>query len=469
MTFANSLDMDQVDKMLHLILILTDLEKNQQATKIINKLPSMQNSSFTLFQIVAFVCVSVCSFYVVYKSNELVDSINDLKRNFETENKTNSNDNSKFAADEEASRRINIHNIRKYNVKIEKLTEEEMHNRISNLLPALTDETPCERRKFIVYRCREHETCNGWGGRQKGFISTYLMALLTKRYFIIIHNKACTLDTYLVPNRYNWTKCSDYVLNLPESQTETLHNATKPSFIYKIKKTNFDDFFQSQVVFILTRHEWNDAIMSHPKAAANIKWAVGKSRWEIDKIVLDDLFRPSAILKKGVDYYMENVVKPQKLICSHIRFGTNPSIPRDTVHRAGRPNITTIIQFLKAYDDPSKYIIYVASDADEIKQYIMEHFTSRFTVDMPIVHVDHVTYVKSNTCEGLYVVLLEQYLLSKCDLLLLTRSGYGVEAAYMSNKNQDLYLYDIRSQTVVNVTKDTIKPYYINLRGGFNM
>ena len=231
-----------------------------------------------------------------------------MKRNFNTENKTNSSDNSKFAAEKEPSRQTNIHDIRKYNRRLEKLNKDEMHNRISNLLPTLTDETPFERRKFIVYRCRENEHCNGWGGRQKGFISTYLMALLTKRYFIIIHNKACTLDKYLVPNRYNWTKCSAYVLNLPESQTETLRIATKESFIGEIKKTNFDDFFQSLVVFIRTRHEWNDAIMTNPKAAVNIKWAIGKSSSEIDKMVLDNLFRPSATLEKGVDLYMEKVV-----------------------------------------------------------------------------------------------------------------------------------------------------------------
>ena len=373
----------------------------------------MQNSSSPLFQIVEFVCVSVCLFYVVSKSNNLVDIIKHLKRNFDTENKTNSNDNSKFAADEEPSRRTNIHEIRKDNVGIKKLNEDGMHNQIRNRSPTLSDETPCERRKFIVYRCRVNEYCNGWGGRQKGFISTYLMALLTKRYFIIIHNKACTLDKYLVPNRYNWTKCSDYVLNLPESQTETLRIATKESFIGAIKKTNFEDFFQSLVVFIRTRHEWNDAIMSNPKAAVNIKWAIGKSSSEIDKIVLDNLFRPSATLEKGVDLYMEKDVRPQKLIGSHIRYGGNPSIPEDNIRRAGRPNVTTIIQFLKAYDDPSKYVIYVASDADKIKQYVIEHFTSKFTVDMPILHIDQLSHDKLNACEGFYVVFLEQYLLSK--------------------------------------------------------
>ena len=405
----------------------------------------------------------MCLLYVVSKSNDLGNSINNKNRKFDAEDKTDYKDNSKFAADEEPSRRTDIHEIRIDNVGFEKQNDDGMHNRISNRSQTLMDETPCERKKFIIYRCLENEHCNGWADRQKGFISAYLMALLTKRYFIIIHNKACTLDNYLVPNRYNWTKCSDYVLNLPESHTETLHNATKKSFIDAIKKTNFDDFFQSRVVFIRTGNEWNDAIMSNPKAALNIKWAIGKSSSEIDKIVLDNLFRPSATLEKGIDLYMEKVVRPQKLICSHIRYGGNPSIPRDNVRRAGRPNVTTIIQFLKAYDDPSKYIVYVASDADEIKQYVMEHFTSRFTVDMPIVHIDHVTYVKSNTCEGLYVVLLEQYLLSKCDLLVLTRSGYGVKAAFMSDKNQDLYLYDMRSQTIVSVTKDTIKPYYDNL------
>ena len=284
----------------------------------------MQNSSSPLFQIVEFVCVSVCLFYVVSKSNNLVDIIKHLKRNFDTENKTNSNDNSKFAAEKEPSRQTKIHEIRKDNVGIKKLNEDGMHNQIPNRSSTLTNETPCERTKFIVYRCRVNEYCNGWGGRQKGFISTYLMALLTKRYFIIIHNKACTLDKYLMPNRYNWIKCSDYVLNLPESQTETLRIATKESFIGAIKKTNFDDFFQSLVVFIRTRHEWNDAIMSNPKAAVNIKWAIGKSSSEINKIVLDNLFRPSATLEKGVDLYMEKVVRPQKLICSHIRYGGNP-------------------------------------------------------------------------------------------------------------------------------------------------
>ena len=104
----------------------------------------MQKSPCPLFQIVAFVVVNVCSLYVVSKSNNLVQIIKHLKRNFDTENKTNSNDNSKIAADEEPSRRTNIHDIRKGNAGFEKLNEDGMHSQISNHSPTLTDETPCK-------------------------------------------------------------------------------------------------------------------------------------------------------------------------------------------------------------------------------------------------------------------------------------------------------------------------------------
>ena len=39
-------------------------------------------------------------------------------------------------------------------------------------------ETPCENRRFIVFLCLEQHDCRGWGDRQRGIMSTYLLALL---------------------------------------------------------------------------------------------------------------------------------------------------------------------------------------------------------------------------------------------------------------------------------------------------
>ena len=420
---------------------------------------------FLTFQIVAYASISVCLYLIAFKKMDPAVSIVDLIRNFKDDanDRTNDMENPKPVRYEgDLNRPTSQSILNETRNKNKEIVTQTKDDPFSKQMSSLIDETPCKQRKFIVDRCLEHESCNGWADRQNGIISTYLIALLTKRYFVINHTKPCRLDRFLLPNRYNWMECSEYISSLPRSHSEI--GATSKGFTSAINTTNFDEVFQSQVVFIRTAKKWTDNIMSHPKAAVNIPWAVGKSYAEINKLVLDILFRPVPKLEKDISLYMENVGGQQKLICGHIRVGRNPSMPQDARRRAGGPNVTMILQFLKQYDVPSKYVVFVATDSEEVKQYVMEHFTSRFTVDMPIVHVDRFSNRnKSTACEGFYAAFIEQYLLSKCDLLVVTRSGFGVKAAYMSDKDQELYLYDLRGETIVKVTKDTIKPYYTNL------
>ena len=327
---------------------------------------------------------------------------------------------------------------------------------------ALVDsgEEPCEMRKFIVFQCLYGQNCRGWGDRQKGIISSYLLALLTNRSFVVIHNSPCDISEFLVPNTYNWTSCSDYVLNIPESLTQTLIYFENKIFRDSIRHTDFEAHFQKQVIIIRTNEIWNEDILAHPLASVNIPWALGKSRWEVDKLVLERLFRPRKALEQEIEMYMKNVRESQQLICSHIRVGKNPSMPSDVQRRAGPPNVSTIFRFLKTFDIPAKYVIYVASDSDEVRESAKRNFTNSFTVDLPIIHVDRYRSQKAIACKGLYSVLLEQYLLSKCDVLLVTRSGLGVIAAYMSDNLQDLFLFDLNSQAIVKVTRNEIKDYY---------
>ena len=49
-------------------------------------------------------------------------------------------------------------------------------------------------------------------------------------------------------------------------------------------------------------------------------------------------------------------------------------------------------------------------------------------------------------------MLLEQLLLARCDSLVLTRSSLGGMAAYISEKKQDLFKFDLESKAVVNTT-----------------
>ena len=325
-----------------------------------------------------------------------------------------------------------------------------------NELARVSDNEACETRNFIVHLCLRSTSCRGWADRQKGIISTYLLALLTNRYFVIVHNNPCELSEFLAPNTYNWTSCTGYILSVPKSMTETLVLFGKTErFGNVISHTDVNAMFKKQVIFIRTNQIWNDAILAHPKAAENIPWALGKRPEEIKKLVLARLFRPREALEREIGKYMANVHETQKLICSHIRIGQNPSIPHDFKRSGGPPNVTSVFQFLKRYDSPSKYVIYVATDSQAVRESARELFTGSFTVNLPIVHVDNYRGQK-DTCMGAYAALLEQYLLSKCDLLVLTRGGFGKMAAYMSEKVQDLFVFDQKSKTIVNITRKTL-------------
>ena len=317
----------------------------------------------------------------------------------------------------------------------------------------------CEKRKYLVYLCRKGQNCNGWGDRQKGIISTFMLAQLTKRYFVMAHDNPCELSDFLVPNTYKWKSCYEYVFTVPESQRETLvYFNNDNTFTNNIATTDFDVLFKKQVIFIITNQIWNHAILIHPKTAENIPWTVTKTNWEINGFVLNSLFRPSQDLEKDIRKYIDNVSKQRTLVCSHIRVGKNPSMPQDQKRYVA--NVTTIFQFLKGFDNLSKYVIYVASDSQAVRDNVKGNFTNSFIVDSPIVHVARLR-PEDDACEGFRTVLLEQCLLARCDILLYTRSSFSRMAAYMNYRSKGLYYFDPESKSVVIKTRSTEQLFHI--------
>ena len=307
----------------------------------------------------------------------------------------------------------------------------------------------CKDMDFLVYDCLQNDRCKGWGDRQRGIVSVFLLAQLTNRRFVLIHERPCSLLKFLAPNSYNWTYCLDYVLSRPESHIQRfIYFNKRIEFQNRISESDFELVFHKQVVFIKTNQFWIDAVLAHKRSADNVAWAVGKTKAEIFKQVLSTLFKPRDVLNDDINKYLNNVNERQTLVCSHIRVGENPSMPRDK--KRPYPNVELIFQFLETFDNQSDYVLYVASDSEQTRERAKRTFNNSFTVDLPIVHVDR--YVsKRNACQGLFTALLEQYLLSKCDIVLLTHGGFGKIATYMSEKQQRVLYVDLENNTILEV------------------
>ena len=380
-----------------------------------------------------------------------VETDNQLERHVETDNQLERH----VETDNQLERHVETDNQLERHVETD--NQLERHVQVDYLVPrqnALrrTNDEPCEKRNYIVHLCRKGENCRGWGDRQKGIVSSYLLALLTNRFFVIVHDDPCPLTNFLMPNSHNWTACTDYVLKVPLFQTQTVHYYNEEyAFRDTIASTDFDVALNKQVVFIKTNQIWTTYILANKKAERNIPSTVGKGIREINRNILKRLFRPTITLQQEIMKYMENVHQQQKLVCSHIRTGKNPSMPQDKAKGDSQRAVQTIFHFLKKYDIPSQYMIYVASDSDAVKKKLKDTFNSCFTVDQPIVHVA-LYRAHENACKGFKTALLEQHLLSKCHVLVYTQSSFGRLASYMNEVMQGLYFYDPIKQSIVNQT-----------------
>ena len=116
-----------------------------------------------------------------------------------------------------------------------------------------------------------------------------------------------------------------------------------------------------------------------------------------------------------------------------------------------------IFEFLKRFDRDESHVIYIASDSKDVKLLAQKHLESCVYVNRTIIHVDKLgQYSKSGTtaCKGLYTALFEQFILTTCDTLILTKSGFSTMAAYSRGLSSRLFLYHPETREIIrtNIT-----------------
>ncbi|XP_052799182.1 uncharacterized protein LOC128230782 [Mya arenaria] len=304
----------------------------------------------------------------------------------------------------------------------------------------------CSNRRYIIYRCNAGKLCGGIGDRQKGIITAFLLALLTKRTFIIDVSYPCKLETILRPSLYDWTTCKDYALSVPAVDSISLHLLRDHTFRTKISKQDFRQW-NNTVVFIMLNWLSFPGIRQHDVTKA-MNLFTDITNEEAIKVVLESLFKPSHRLDTEINAFNRNQRQGRHLVCAHIRTGRNPSIPLDSKSDKRNPNVSIIFAFLEKYDTHEN-VIYIATDADEVKNNSYLTFKNVITLKRKIVHVDKLGNMQMDTaCEGYFTAILEQYILAGCDTLILTHSNLGFMAAYGRGVVDHLFLYNKKKNVI---------------------
>ncbi|XP_053406280.1 uncharacterized protein LOC123529365 [Mercenaria mercenaria] len=306
----------------------------------------------------------------------------------------------------------------------------------------------CQRHKFIVYSCDFSRSCGGLGDRQRGIVSLFLLALLTSRAFVISFEKPCALENVLKPHLYDWSVCKSFVNTIGNNDSKIF------DFVNRAELFNATQDFDKwgwKVVFIKINFHLFDQLRKREDVRDRIDWLLHMSKWKVVNTVLQILFKPAQTSFDYLKQFDKHKVQGKTLVCSHIRTGKNPSIPEDNVFRT-KPDETIIFNFLKKYIASSQYVLYLATDSDSVRQKFIKMFENSIKMNITLVHIDRLGKYKmfqKQACEGLKFAVVEQYILSACDILILTKSGFGKTAAYMRGKSDQLFLFHPIKRRVV--------------------
>ncbi|KAL4217657.1 hypothetical protein ACF0H5_022399 [Mactra antiquata] len=314
----------------------------------------------------------------------------------------------------------------------------------------------CAKRRLLVYTCDTH--CGGWGDRQNGIITTFLLALLTNRIFVIEMNSPCQLENILDTHHYDWTMCKPFLTsgNLKSESIKTLNAVDALNVQSVLVLPVLEDNNNFQVIRVKTNVLIFDSLRKHDKSIAFIKLIQNVSNQAVMRIVLDILFKNKDTTLSQSNHFRKTILKGRKLVCTHVRKGKNPTIPLDEVFNTfrGSPNEETIFSFLKEYTDEQKYAIFVASDSDAVKTEALSLFPNCVSLNRTIIHIDRIggePKTVTSLCEGFETVIYEQYLLSTCDILVLTQSNFGFNAAFMRGSRDGLFVYITKLNKILPV------------------
>ncbi|XP_032233195.2 uncharacterized protein LOC116615582 [Nematostella vectensis] len=313
-------------------------------------------------------------------------------------------------------------------------------------------------RKFLVYSCKgEGYGCAGYGNRLGGITTLFLLAVLTKRAFLIDwdYSQPLALRNFFRPAKIKW----DYsIANLDGLSSRThywgkgfpknLHNTSVerpgnlyPEFYYWFKKIDLEKYFEFPVERITAVWNFAHAIWANPfleEKAAEVGLVLPNPRYSMVGCVYDLLFRTTPEFENRLNYARELIDRRgnSPVIGLHVRMGDS------AFGRRNKYNTQDFKSFFSCAHSVQRRICaeyplinasdirwFLATDSSAVKGYARREFPGKVvTLDMVPEHIGIFQRQRQPSVEGMYGVLLDHFLLSECHYLILSSSSFGTTA-----------------------------------------
>ncbi|XP_033754575.1 uncharacterized protein LOC117337619 [Pecten maximus] len=278
---------------------------------------------------------------------------------------------------------------------------------------------------YIVYDCsiKYAGMCGGLADRLSGILSTFGLAIISRRHFKIRHDKPCALDNYLEPHKYDW-KLNESIIPITAQFMNLIDNNSYHLRVSAVKTNHLDNVFRNDVTLIRMNWDMTQDFRLRPNITDDFPWITKLQYADIYSELYHYLFKPGKIvLDKFAD--IEKRRKHGLLACSHARAGDNRNA-----------DFTRIWKFLSNLDS-SKYDIYLASDQQYVRDAGIKYLHGYDVITMS-GRLGNIDFSEVG-CDAFMTSMVDFYTLTKCDLLVITDSGFSMISAYVRGTSDNLY------------------------------
>ncbi|XP_076461653.1 uncharacterized protein LOC143294105 [Babylonia areolata] len=291
------------------------------------------------------------------------------------------------------------------------------------------------KRKMLIYVCVDEQGCAGWGDRQRALVSMFLLAQVTNRRFGILLQTPCDVRNFYVPNMYNWSVDWKDI----EGRSQRL--------IYPSRDLPSWDINQKYPEDVLLARENGDCfrkIRSSPHYKPFIPNWAKKGYADYFQAGWNILMKPSPKVQRRLNHFLASVNfhnKTKPLVGVHMRMGKNPTNPHET---SVFNNVSSLGPLWLRLDEYVKNgsQLFVASDSQEVRDISRKRFGKiHHDTAGVILHVGRQRH-DARACQGFEDAVVDQLILSYCDILFISRGGFATRAAAMGGRVKRMIVFN---------------------------
>ena len=127
-------------------------------------------------------------------------------------------------------------------------------------------------------------------------------------------------------------------------------------------------------------------------------------------------------------------------VCSNIRIGKSENITNDLIVKGNLSDLPELWGFLDIYVKNGSHV-FLTTDNYQVRNQTRQLFGSNvWNTDGVIIHVEKQASVKQ-ACPGFGVAILDQLILTHCDVLITSASGFSQVASYLRASSKNLFTF----------------------------